>query len=168
MAQVVVGRIGRPHGVKGEVTLGECSLTPLELHGIKRFTWRGRDGAERALELATVRPAIPRTLVRFRGVESRDRASELTNGELLVESEALPDAGPGTAYAFQLVGLAVETEEGRRLGTLQSIILTGAHPVYVVQGDREWLIPATPEVLKHVDLAAGRITVALPAGLEEI
>ncbi len=168
MAQVVVGRVGRAHGVRGEVALADCPLTPLELHDIKRFTWRGRDGEERPLELATARPANVRLLVRFRGIESRDGASELTNGELLAESETLPDAGPGTAYVFQLVGLAVETAEGRRLGTLESIILTGAHPVYVVQGEREWLIPASPEVLQNVDLAAGRITVTLPPGLEEI
>ncbi|MBI5711634.1 MAG: 16S rRNA processing protein RimM [Candidatus Eisenbacteria bacterium] len=168
MPLVVVGRIGRAHGVNGEVALDGVSLTPLELHEVNVFTWRGRAGEERTLKLATARPAHTRLLVRFEGIAGRDQASALTNGELLVESDRLPDPGPGTAYTFQLIGLRVETEDGRALGTLEDIVATGAHPVYVVQGERELLIPATPEVVRRVDLAAGVIAVALPAGLEEI
>ena len=85
-----------------------------------------------------------------------------------MERERLPDPGPGVAYTFQLLGLRVETDEGRMLGTLEDIIQTGAHPVYVVRGERELMIPAAPEVLKRVDLAAGVITVVLPAGLEDL
>ena len=111
---------------------------------------------------------VAKMIVQFRGVDHRDRSRELVLGELRVESSRLPDPGPGVAYAFQLVGLVVETAEGRRLGEVESVIATGAHPVYVVQGEREWLIPANPEVVRRVDLEAGRITVVLPAGLEEI
>lgn len=168
MPLVVVGRIGRAHGVDGELALDGVSLTPLELHAVKIFTWRGRGEGERTLTLATARPAHTRLLVRFEGINDRDQAQTLTNGELLAESGLLPDPGPGTAYTFQLIGLRVETEDGRALGTLKDIVPTGAHPVYVVQGERELLIPATPEVVRRMDLAAGVIAVALPAGLEEI
>lgn len=168
MPLVVVGRIGRAHGLRGEVTLDGCDLTPVELHDVKHFTWRGRGGAERELELETARPANTRMLVRFRGVDDRAAAAALSAGQLFASSERLPDPGAGTAYAFQLVGLDVVTEEGRALGVLESILTTAAHPVYIVQGEREWLLPAIPSVVKHVDLEARRITVALPAGLEEV
>jgi 16S rRNA processing protein RimM len=164
---VRVGRLGRPHGVHGEQGLDGVSLTALELHGIRRFTWvRGEE--RRDLALVTARPAHRNLLVRFEGVVDRKGASALTNGTLWVEDDRLPDPGPGMAYAFQLVGLAVETEDGRPLGTLAEVMASGAHPVYVVRGDREWLLPATEQVVKRVDLAAGRIVVALPAGLEDI
>ncbi len=87
---------------------------------------------------------------------------------LWAEESVLPDPGPGVAYAFQLVGLRVETTEGRVLGTLAELMTTGASPIYVVRGEREWLIPGNPEVVQRVDLAAGVIIVALPAGLDEL
>ena len=163
-----VGRLGRPHGVEGELYLDGVSLTPLELHAVKRFTWRGAGAETRTLVLETARPANNRTLVCFGGVATREQAAELVNGELWVEREALPDPGPGTAYTFQLVGLRVETEEGRVLGTIEAVVSTAAHPVYLVQGERELLVPAAPGVVKRVDLEAGLMVVALPAGLEDL
>ena len=145
-----------------------CSLTPEELLGLGEVTWRNKNGDERTLAIESVKPMPGRVIIQFRGVDFRDQARELVLGELSVESAKLPDPGPGVAYAFQLVGLAVETVDGRKLGSLESVIATGAHPVYVVQGEREWLIPANPEVVRRVDLERGLITVELPAGLEDI
>jgi 16S rRNA processing protein RimM len=165
---VRIGRVGRPHGLRGEVNLGGVSLTPLEMHAVKRFVWRRRGAAERTLTLETARPAHARLLVRFEGFTARDQAAELVNGELWVEKAALPDPGPAMAYTFQLVGLRVETEDGRALGVVADVVTAGAQPVYVVQGARELLIPGAPGVVKRVDLEAGRLVVALPAGLEEL
>jgi 16S rRNA processing protein RimM len=168
LSLVRVGRIGRTHGLRGELALDGSSLTPAELEAVRVFTWRGRAGGTQLLTLESVRAIHSRMLVVFAGFGDRDRALELVRGELLAQPGQLPDPGPDVAYTFQLIGLAVHTEDGRLLGNLADIIPTGAHPVYVVTGERELLIPATPEVLKRVDLAAGVITVALPPGLEEI
>ena len=168
MTLVRVGRIGRAHGVNGEVTLDGSSLTLAELLAVERFTWRGKRGETVELRLERARDAHPRMLLGFAGVGDRDQAAALTNGELMADSERLPDPGPDTVYTFQLVGLEVRTEEGRRLGTLVDVIATGAHPVYVVQGERELLVPANPEVVRHVDLASRAVTVRLPAGLEDL
>jgi 16S rRNA processing protein RimM len=167
MSLVLVGKIGRPHGLRGELVLDHCSLTPDELMEVKHFTWRGRD-QETPLTISSARAAHPRVLVGFLGYDERERAATLTLGDLMVESDRLPDPGPGVAYQFQLMGLEVRTEEGRVLGKLTEIIPTGAYPVYVARGEREWMIPATPEVVRKVDLQNGLITVVLPAGLEEL
>jgi 16S rRNA processing protein RimM len=170
MAKIQVGRVGRPHGVQGEVAVDGVTLTADELLAVERFTWRGPDRRELALVLASARPALQRMLLRFEGYGDRDRAQELGRGELWVEREALPDPGPGVAYTFQLIGLAVRTEEGRDLGKVVDIVQTGAHPVYTVRdGDgRERLLPAPPEFVRAVDLTAGTIVMALPAGLDEL
>jgi 16S rRNA processing protein RimM len=168
MTLVQIGRLGKPHGVHGEQALNGVALTPHELHTVRTFKWRGTKGESRTLILATARAALPHMLVRFEGVSTREQASALTLGGLWADRDRVPDPGPGVAYTFQLIGLVVSTEDGRELGTLEDVIATGAHPVYVVRGAKELLIPATQEVLKHVDLAGGRITVALPAGLEDI
>jgi 16S rRNA processing protein RimM len=168
MTLVTIGRIGRPHGVSGEVTLDGVTLDPAELESVGTFTWKGAGGLTRTLKLEGLRPVQPRMLARFAGVRDREQASRLTNGLLMVERERLPDPGPGVAYTFELIGLRVETEDGRPLGVLSEIMATGAHPVYVVRGERELLIPAAGPMLKKVDLEAGVITVALPAGLEDL
>ena len=154
--------------MRGEVTLEGSALTPLELLDVREFVWRDRAGTTRPLRLATARPANTRMLLRFEGCEDREQAASLGGGELLAERSRLPDPGPGAAYTFQLIGLRVETGEGRVLGELRDIVPTGAHPVYVVQGERELLIPAAPGVVTRVSLSEGVIVVALPAGLEEI
>jgi len=165
---VRIGRLGRTHGVQGEVNLDGTSFSPLELHAIKRFVWRRRGAEERTLTLVSARPALTRMLVRFEGVTVCEQAAELTNGELWAAPAVLPDPGPGTLYTFQLVGLRVETEEGRVLGDIAEVVPTGAHPVYVVRGARELLVPGAPGVVKRVDLEAGLMVVALPAGLEDL
>jgi 16S rRNA processing protein RimM len=167
MSLIEIGRLGRPHGLDGEQGLDPCTLTALELQAVKSFLWRGPDGTTRTLTLATARAANRRMLVRFAGATDRAGAAALTNGRLFVESERLPDPGPGLAYNFQLIGLEVFTEEGRRLGTLAEIWPTPAHPVLVVRGDGEVLVPAIPEFVKAVSLDERRITVRLLPGMEE-
>ena len=170
MSLVRVGSLGRTHGVHGEITLHDTSLTSVELHAVRSFVWRNREGKTRPLTIATARPGRAWQIVRFDGIAGKDEAAQLTLGELWTEPERLPDPGPGVAYTFQLFGLRVATEDGRTLGTLEQILGTPAHPVYVVRGerDKELLVPATVEVVKRVDLAGGLITVALPAGLEDL
>lgn len=168
MSLVTIGRLGRPHGLEGEMALDDVSLAPAELLGLREFTWQSARGETRTLTLMDARPALPRMLVRFEGVASREAAAALVNGTLAIDRSKLPDPGPGVVYTFQLIGLEVRDTGGRVLGPLEDVVSTGAHPIYVVRGEREWLIPATDEVVRNVDLEAGVITVALPAGLEEI
>lgn len=168
MDLVRIGRLQRPHGLRGEVVLDGASLTGEELLSIGLFVWKGAGRTERALTLQGVRGGGDRLLLRFEGVTDRDQASDLGLGELFVERSRLPDAGPGQAYTFQLVGLRVVEEDGRELGTVAEVMRTGAHPVYVVRGRRELLIPAVEPIIKRVDLEAGVMVVALPRGLEEL
>jgi 16S rRNA processing protein RimM len=168
MTLVRIGRLGRAHGLGGEVVLEGTALTDRELEQVGSFTWRGASGEVRSLTLEAVRSVTGGQLVRFAGIGDRDQAAALTRGVLFVEGARLPDPGPGVAYTFQLIGLEVVTEAGRRLGVLETVMESGAHPIYVVRGDKELLIPATPQVVRDVDFAARRITVTLPAGLEDL
>jgi len=144
------------------------TLTPLEMHAVKQFVWRGRDGAERALRLRTARPVTGRMLVHFDGVADRAGAAALTGGTLLAQRAQLPDPGPDVAYAFQLAGLEVRREDGTVMGRLVEVLEGGGQSLYRIRGEREWLVPARPEFVKRVDLAGGVVTVALPAGFEEL
>src|SRR5687768_5606572 len=77
MDLVRIGRLQRPHGLRGELVLDGVSLTPEELQAVETFTWRGRDGSRRPQVLESVRGPAGRLLVRFQGVEDRDQAAVL-------------------------------------------------------------------------------------------
>ena len=168
MTLVVVARCGRTHGLAGELFLDQLDLSPEELEAIGQFTWQGRGGRERALRIASAQALGLRIVARFHGFATREAAQELVNGELWAERSRLPDAGPEQAYLFELVGLRMVDLEGREIGVVKEVLRTGAHPIYVVQGAREILVPSAPPIVKRVDLEAGRITVDLPPGLEEL
>lgn len=166
-SKVVLGRVGRPHGLKGSVGIEGSGLTADELRSIGTFTWRSRTGDVRQLTLKEVRGTDDRPLLRFRETPSRDEAAQLTHGHLLVDRDQLPDPGPDVVYTFQLIGLEVVTEDGRRLGEIAAV-QPGAQSIYVVRGEKEILIPATDAFVKSVDLTERRVTVSLPAGLEDL
>ncbi len=169
MNLVFLGRVGRPHGIAGELYVDRCSLTPAELEAVRDVEWRGRAGATRALVLDGVRATHDRLLVRLAGIGSREAASELTNGELWGDAERLPDPGPGVAYTFQLVGLRVVDTAGAPIGVLRDVNTSTAQPLYVIDRDgAELLVPGIEPFVKKVDLAAGTITMELPPGFEDL
>ena len=167
-AEALIGRLGRPHGLKGDLLLDDCSLSADEIMNLGTVTWRGLRGETRTLTVRAAKAFMAKLQVRFREAGSRDAAAGLVNGELWAPRERLPDAGPGQVYTFELIGLRVVTSAGRELGTIADVMPSAAHPIYIVRGAREWLIPATEPFVREVDLEAGVVTVDPPAGLEEI
>jgi 16S rRNA processing protein RimM len=170
MSLVLIGTFGRPHGVQGEIYLDRAALSAGELERLRRVRVRDRSGEERDVTLRAVRAAHDRLLVTLEGYRTREAVAALTLGEVWAEDAALPDPGPGVAYTHQLIGLSVQDPAGRVIGTLAAVTGGGAQPLYVIAtpGGRELLVPGVPEMLRHVDLAARRITVALPPGLEDL
>jgi 16S rRNA processing protein RimM len=104
--------------------------------------------------------------VKFRSVADRDAAELLCQQFVLIpEAQAMPLAEHEN-YAHDLVGLEVESLDGRILGHLTEILFTRANDVYVVAGpDGEILLPALRSVIVQVDLPARKMRVELPAGL---
>ncbi|MEK7837270.1 MAG: hypothetical protein AAB328_04730, partial [candidate division NC10 bacterium] len=92
------------------------------------------------------------------------------SGRLLAvpRAEALPPA-PGQFYPWQLEGAVVETPQGRQLGTFLRVEGSSGQPLWVIgDGEREWLLPAVPELVIEVDVAGRRIVAAPPEGLVEL
>jgi len=161
---IVIGQITKPHGIRGEVRVKPHTDEP------QRFTWLEQvyvgktDPQLMAVEKARVHQKM--VLLKLTAVTDRTQAEALRGAWLQVaEDEALPLA-EGEYYLFQLEGLAVFTVAGEPLGTLTSIIETGANRVFVVQGDRgELLLPDIDDVVEDIDFENGRMTVKLLPGL---
>lgn len=162
---LVLGRVVKPHGVRGEVrvvpfaqtwepfqTLTQCWLGPPE--GPYRL-FRLEGGQERG-----------RTVVlKLVGVDSSEAASHLVGCEVAVPRAEAPPPPKGAYYHYDILGLEV-VEGDRPLGHVREILETPAHDVYVIQGQAgEWLLPATRMHIRRIDLEAGQIEIEPGVGL---
>jgi 16S rRNA processing protein RimM len=122
------------------------------------------EGTEYAVETLRFHAGI--LLLKLAGCDDRN-AAELLRGMLVqVPAESAVPLESGEHYQFQIIGLAVETDAGQRLGKVVQVLETGANDVYVIRGPfGEILLPAVDEVVREVDPASGRMVVHLLPGL---
>jgi 16S rRNA processing protein RimM len=164
----VVGRIARPHGVRGEMRVEILTELPERLMWLTEvYLARDPDALEPdRVDVAQVRLHKEQALLQLTGVTTREAAEDLRSMLLMVPvADALP-LEEGEYYLYQLEGLKVVTDEDEVLGVVREVLETGANEVFVVDGSRgEILLPNTVEVVQDIDLAAGRITVKLLPGL---
>ena len=93
----------------------------------------------------------------------------MTNLEIFLPRDELPEPADGEYYCFELEGLDVETPAGESLGTLEKVLQTGSNDVYVVkQGEHEHLIPVLADVVKEIDLDKGKIVLEPPEVVDAI
>ena len=164
--QLVVGRIGRPHGVRGEVTVEVHTDDPGErfVPGAVLTT----DPAGRGpLTIARARRHGDRLLVAFDGVTDRDAAEDLRGTYLVIDSADLPALDdPDEFHDHELIGLAVLTADGARVGVVDDVTHLGQDVLVVRRDDGgEALVPFVREIVPDVDVTAGRLVITPPPGL---
>lgn len=156
---VPVGRIVRPHGLRGEVHValyGDGAVLEGQAEVLVA-------GAPRRVALFR-RGGPGRAVLRLDGVDGRDGAEALRDAELALPADAFPAPAADEFWHHDLVGRTV-ADGARVLGRLVEIVNYGASDLLVVEGDDgEWMIPAVEGVL--LSTAGERIEVALPEGLE--
>jgi 16S rRNA processing protein RimM len=166
---VVVGRIGRPHGVRGEVTV-EVRTDDPDLRFVPGAVLR-TDPAERGpITIAGVHWHSGTLLLRLEGVDSREAAEAVRNTELLVDVADLPEIeDPDSYYDHQLVGLTVRLTDDAVLGEITAI-LHEAQDLLVVRRAEGGvvLIPFVSAIVPTVDLDGGFVVVDPPEGLLEL
>jgi 16S rRNA processing protein RimM len=162
-----VGRIGRPHGISGEVAIDPETDIPEQRFAVGTTVMVGRSGeALRAATIVTCRPHTSRLLVRFDIATGRDAAQDLTGGYVFIPTADARELEPDEYYEHDLIGLAVETVSGEPVGVVTRLIETGAADVLVIKApEREHLIPMTGEVVADVDLGARRMRIHPLPGL---
>jgi 16S rRNA processing protein RimM len=154
--RVMVGEIGRPHGVRGLVRLRAFTEDP---SAIARYSPLTDEGGTRRFVLTLKGGDI----AAIEGVADRDAAQRLTGTRLYVERDRLPPPEEEEFYLADLIGLAAVTEAGDVLGTVRAVEDHGAGAFLVVDGaGREHLLPFTKAVVPVVDVSAGRVTVVPP------
>ena len=165
--RVAVGRVLRPHGVRGEVVLQVLSDVPGRLAPGSTVLGSREGGSAIPLVVETYRDHKSGAVVRFAGCDDRDRAEELRNLLLEVDRSEVPEAPEGTYYWYQLLGCRCEAG-GEDLGEVVDLLEDGGGLLLVVSdGEREVPIPFVQSFLKTVDVERGHIELDLPPGLLE-
>ncbi len=155
VARLVVGRIARAHGLRGEVVIAPISNIA------SRFTIGAvlRDG-DIARTIVSSRVQADRFVVRFDGIEDRNAAEALRGHELL--ADAIESDDPDEFFVHELIGSRMVDQHGRDLGVIAHVEANPAHDIAVC--DSGVLVP----IVFIRDSAKGVVTADLPDGLVEL
>lgn len=162
---VDIGKVVAVHGLKGLLQVLPLTDFPERYAERPHVIAELPDGTRVPVKVTRAAPHKSQYLVALAGVNTRNEAETFAGALLRVPEADVPPLPEGAYYHFQIVGLKVIDEAGHELGSLREIVSGPANDIYVVDdGRRELLLPATREVVRRVDLAAG-VIVARP--LEE-
>lgn len=156
---VEVGRVAGAYGVQGWLRLLSYTAEPANLMVYRPWRWH-QNARMWSPEILEVRDHGRGFIVRVEGCMDREQAETYSGTGIEVPTTALPALAAGEYYWRQLIGLAVETEDGRPLGVVDHLLETGANDVLVVAGERERLIPYIRAVVRLVDMSRHRLVVA--------
>ena len=163
---VLLGIVGAPHGVRGEVRIKTFTGDPLALAEYGPLT----DEKGRRFEISSLRPAKEVVVAQIKGVTSREGAETLNGIKLFVERSRLP--APEDEDEFlqtDLVGCSVIGPDGAVLGTVTAVANYGAGDLLDIEtpDGRSVLMPFTKAFTPRIDVAGKRIEALPPAGLFE-
>jgi 16S rRNA processing protein RimM len=192
--RLIVGRIGRPHGIRGEVIVGVRTDEPdlrfavgavLDVERTLPGPGRTGEGAvgtgqlgdgqlgDGQLTVASARWHSGQLLVGFAGITDRTAAGELTGSWLSVDSSQLPEStDPDEFRDHELIGLSVRTSAGDAVGVVADVLHHGQDLLVVRRdGDQdggkagEYLVPFVKAIVPEIDVSAGVLVIDPPPGL---
>ena len=151
------GQIVTTHGVRGEMKVLPWADGPDFLLDFNRVRI---DGKEYKVESCRIQKTC--NLLKLQGIDTMEAAQAMHGKTLEIYRE---DADPDIIFAAELIGMDV-FQDDVQIGKLVDVLDYPGNKVYVVKGDKEYMIPAVKEFIKDIDLSAGIITVKLIPGME--
>ncbi len=166
---VVVGKVAKPHGVKGEVKIYPYSQNPRDFKAYKSLILVNEEDEKTSYNIEQCRSQPPFAVLRLEGINDREGSESLKGSEVWVEKKTLPKPPNGAYFRHDLEGLEVAKKNGQQVGILTTFMPSTAHPIMVVKDDQhEYLIPVVDEFIVSLDITAGTLVIDPPEGLLEI
>jgi 16S rRNA processing protein RimM len=165
----VVGRVARPHGLRGQLVVNVETDFPQDRFRPGAELFLQRAGRAEAVVVTTVRFQRERPIIGLHGVDDVNAASELAGAELRVPVRNLKPLAPGTYYRHDLVGCEVTTIAGTRVGVVREVEGTlGGSRLSIESAAGEVLVPLAEDICRVIDLEAKRIVIDPPEGLIDL
>ena len=164
---MLLGEIGRPQGLQGEVRIRSFTAEPA---AIADYGPLEDEAGMRLFEIESLRITAKALTARLKGVESRDQAEALTGTKLYVPRSRLPEREEDEWYHSDLIGLAALNADGATIGTVIAVHNFGAGDLLEIGppgGGATVLMPFTRETVPEVDVEGGWLRIAPPEGLFE-
>ena len=162
---ITIGRLVSFHGVRGEVrVLSDSDFTAERFQPGNKVLINNKE-----FTIENYRTHKNFHLLTFEGITNINEVEDLKNAEVLQDAESVElELAEGEFHFSDIIGLAVETDEGEALGTVTDIFQTGANDVWAVGGGKkEYMIPYIEDVVKTVDIGNGKIVITPIEGLLE-
>jgi 16S rRNA processing protein RimM len=165
----LVGRIARPHGLRGQVVINPETDFVEERFAKGATIWTRSAAGDEQLTVTSLRVQNGRPVVGFEGFSRVEDVERLAGLELRVPEETLQALPAGTYYEHQLVGCIVETVAGDVIGSVAAVEGGAGATRLVMNGPRgEILIPLAVDICVEIDVASRRIRIKPPDGLLEL
>jgi 16S rRNA processing protein RimM len=162
---IVFGRIAGVHGLRGALRVRPDNPES-DVPAIERVFVDQLGTPVEYRVRSTSRAGHGSFKMELEGVDYIEQAQALRGAEVYLAVEDLPPVAQNQFYYFQVVGLRVETTDGRPLGTIAEVFFNGSNDVWVVkQGSGEVLVPVIDDVVRQIDLAGGRAVIEAIPGL---
>jgi len=172
---VLVGRVAKPHGLRGDVFINSETDFPDERFApgaqlLMRSAAAGETGPTQPVTVDAVRFHNGRPIVRFMGVSSVEQAEPLARATLWVPAKSRAPLPEGQFYHDALIGCDVETVAGEAVGRVTRIDNFGSAPLLAVTDGRhpELLVPLAEAICVRIDPSARRIVIDPPEGLLDV
>ena len=147
-----IGKVIKPHGVKGKVKVKYYGKDLNQFSHYRKVLLQDGRGDLKTYDVVEVVSKPPLLVLQLKGIDRIEDITPLVGREILIRREDLPPLGEDEYYWRDLLGMRVEPEDGKKIGTVKEIFPTGANDVYVLEGKRgEIFLPATEDVIKNVD-----------------
>ncbi|MGE4298138.1 MAG: ribosome maturation factor RimM [Desulfovibrionaceae bacterium] len=168
---IAIGKVAKPHGLKGEVCVDYHADSPLFLEA-GSAVFLARPGARPSpASVRAVRMHKGRPLVTFAHVADRTGAETLRGLVVYVTPQDIPEPDPDEIFLYQLIGCQVFLEHGEAVGVIRDILTpTVEQEIWIIDAPdgAEILFPAAEETVREADLDARRIIIDPPPGLLEL
>lgn len=140
---VVIGRFGRPQGLKGFVRVISFTETP---NNILDYTPWHVDirGVWQPIKITDVESHAKFILVQIEDYSQREQVALLTNCNIAVQYHQLPALPKNDYYWRDLIGMQVTNQDGHLLGVVTEMLATGSNDVLIITGDKRYLVPYLP------------------------
>lgn len=166
---VIIGRILKPHGVKGELKAYPLTDVPDRFSHLKEVWLESSEKGLTPVKVRGSRSQNELVILSLEGINTPEEAAALTGMELLAPVESSPKLPEGVYYWHEILGMEVVTDDGRFLGRVTDVFQTGSNDVYTVwDGEKELLLPAIADVVRKVDVVARKMIIhPMPGLLDE-
>jgi 16S rRNA processing protein RimM len=167
---LTLGRVRKPHGLKGEFRVESYSDSPFVFEILSRVYLKRENGRPEKFLIESARRSEGQILLRLDGIQSRQRALDYVNAAIWARKRDLPPLEPDEVYLSDLAGFAVYLPDGSRLGILERAEMVAGQEMWTIRTQKgsEVLFPAREELVPELDLRAREAVIDPPPGLLEV